>query len=177
MIGKFKAHGNRVGLFFRVLKTKPVCYTRGSIIMEEQREHFFSGIVWLIIALLLLGLALAVTYFGKGSSQPATDNSVLSSRVNVRPAREYVVFYKAGVFGPTNIRIHVGDSVRFENDSVAGIRIVSDGVSGKLDLPGFDSKTNIQANDGFTFKFPKVGIFGYHNMNNPDEGGSVIVRP
>ncbi len=96
--------------------------------MTETKEQFFSGLSWLLIALVLLSLAVAVSYFhGQGSVSP-----VISVSKSPRQPLEYSVFYRAGVFGPTNIRIHVGDSVRFENDSFAPIRIISDKVSGRL---------------------------------------------
>ncbi len=142
--------------------------------MSDYRVNFFSGLSWLLIALILLSLALAISYFrGKDSYVNVPSSTTMPSH----QPREYSVFYKVGVFGPTNIRIHMGDSVRFENDSFTSVRVISDSVSKKLVLADFDSKTDIPPNQSFTYTFSKIGIFGYHNYNNPDENGSVIVRP
>ena len=124
--------------------------------------------------MVLVGLAAAVSYFGQDSSISAI---VPVASKTPRQVKEYGVFYKVGVFGPTNIRIHVGDSVKFENNSFTAVRIVSDGTSNKLDLPGFDSKIEVAPNQSFSYVFQKAGIFGYHNFSNPDENGSVVVRP
>lgn len=142
--------------------------------MSEYRVNFFSGLSWLLIALVLLSLAVAISYF-RGEDSYSNISPITTPPL--RQPREYSVFYKAGVFGPTNIRIHTGDSVRFENDSFTAVRVISDSVLKKLVLADFDSKTDILINQSFTYTFSKVGIFGYHNYNNPDENGSVIVRP
>ena len=131
-----------------------------------------------MIILVLLGFALAVTYFSRknpiltNGSQVAAGKSTTS-----RQPRVYSVFYGLGVFSPTNIRIHVGDSVRFQNDSKSTMRIVSDTTNGVPDLAGFDSVGEVQAGGVFTYTFSSVGIFGYHNTKNPDEEGAVTVRP
>ncbi len=140
----------------------------------ERGEKFFSGISWLLIVLVLVLTALAISYLGP------KEQVVVSPTTTAQPThepRDYNVFYKAGVFAPTNIRIHASDSVKFENQSFASIRIISDSIAGKLLLADFDSKTEIAPGNSFTYKFLKVGTFGYHNIDNPDESGSVTVRP
>ncbi|MBI2670020.1 MAG: plastocyanin [Candidatus Yanofskybacteria bacterium] len=82
-----------------------------------------------------------------------------------------------GVFSPTNIRIHVGDSVRFQNDGSTSMRIISDLTNGVLDLAGFDSVGEIPPKSVFTYTFSQTGIFGYHSARNLNEEGTVIVRP
>ena len=135
--------------------------------------------IWFIIILVLLGFALAVMYFSRGNSDLITSGGQPSPS---RPAasrqpRVYTVFYGLGVFSPTNIRIHVGDSVRFQNDSKSTMRIVSDSTNGIPDLAGFDSVGDVQAGGVFTYTFSTAGIFGYNNVKDPVEEGTVIVRP
>ena len=137
-----------------------------------------KGAIWVIIILVLLGFALAVIYFSRGNpdlingGQPSPSSPVAS-----RQPRVYTVFYGLGVFSPTNIRIHVDDSVRFQNDSKSAMRIVSDITNGLPDLAGFDSVGDVQAGGVFTYTFTTTGIFGYHNAKNPTEEGTIIVRP
>ncbi len=150
----------------------------GKINLMESDEPKPSGIIWLFIILVLVGFAAATIYFGRGNKdltaavQPSADLPA-----STRQPRVYTIYYGLGVFSPTNIRIHVGDSVKFQNDSNMPIRVVSDRASGVPELAGFDSVSDMPPNDSFTFTFTKSGTFGYHNGKNPNEEGTVIVRP
>ena len=137
-----------------------------------------KGVLWLFIILVLVIFTAAVMYFSRKSPELANNGQVLSGRLtNARQPRTYTIFYGLGVFSPTNIRIHVGDSVRFQNDSNAPMRIISDSTNGIPDLVGFDSVGEIPLGSIFTYTFSQDGIFGYHNARNPAEEGTVIVRP
>ena len=124
-----------------------------------------KGAIWLVIILVLIGFVSAVLYFNSKNPVPIAGNSqVLSGRLNnARQPRIYTVFYGLGVFSPTNLRIHIGDSVRFQNDSNVPIHVISDSTDNDLDLPGFDSVGDVPPKGVFTFTFSQAGIFGYHN--------------
>ena len=144
----------------------------------ESNESKPNGTIWLFIILVLIGFAAAAMYFERGSQGlVANIESPASHPTPARQARIYTVFYGLGVFSPTNIRIHVGDSVKFQNDSDFSIRVVSDRVNGVPELAGFDSVGDVPSKSAFTFTFSEAGIFGYHNAKNPSEEGTVIVRP
>lgn len=137
-----------------------------------------KGALWLFIILVLTGFAWAVLYFGRNNPSLANNGQAVSSRqTSARQPRTYTVFYGLGVFSPTNIRVHVGDSIRFQNDSNTVIRVVSDSINGVLDLAGFDSVGEIPPDSVFSYTFSQAGIFGYHNAKNISEEGTVIVRP
>lgn len=137
-----------------------------------------KGFTWLIIILVLVIFSGAVMYFSRNNPDLSNNGQAYSSNsTNTREPRVYTVFYGLGVFSPTNIRIHVGDSVRFQNDSRISFRLVSDSLNGIPDLAGFDSVGDIPPDGVFSFTFIKPGIFGYHNSKNADEEGTVIVRP
>ncbi len=137
-----------------------------------------KGAIWLFIILVLTGFTWAVLYFGRKNPELANGGQALTSRLaGVRQPRTYTVFYGLGVFSPTNIRIHVGDSVRFQNDSNTPVRVISDSTNNILDLAGFDSIGDIPPDGVFTYTFSQAGIFGYHNAKNSSEEGAVIVRP
>lgn len=143
-------------------------------------NHDFKskGTLWLFIILVLIGFAAALIYFGRNNPLLANNGQITPSRqTNTRQPRTYTVFYGLGVFSPTNIRIHVGDSVRFQNDSNVPIHIISDSTNNVLDLAGFDSVGEIPPGSVFTYTFSQSGIFGYHNARNSAEEGTVIVRP
>lgn len=137
-----------------------------------------KGAIWLLIILVLSAFAWSVLYFGRKNPEFYVKNQILANHLaNVRQPRTYTVFYGLGVFSPTNIRIHIGDSVKFQNDSNSPIRVISDSTNNLLDLAGFDSVGEIQPNGVFAYTFSQTGIFGYHNAKNPLEEGTVIVKP
>src|SRR3989338_276588 len=126
-----------------------------------------KGSIWFMIILVLLVFAVAVIYFARRNPDLANGGPIPSVKPSTsRQPRVYTVFYGLGVFSPTNIRIHVGDSVRFQNDSKTSIRIASDTTNGTPDLPGFDSVGDIQPSGVFTYTFSTAGIFGYNNVKN-----------
>ncbi len=130
------------------------------------------GISWLIIVLLLALLAVAVMIFDKhpdGGTAKHTPTSSESPTPTVS-ARIYTVSYDAGVFSPTNLRIHAGDTVRFKNESIFPIRVISE------DIVGFDSVGDVPQGSYFAFTFAARGTFGYYNKHNKDQAGTIIVR-
>jgi plastocyanin len=136
------------------------------------------GTTWIFIILVLIVFAVAVTYFSRNN--PDLKVVPNQSAVIVTPSRSpkiYTVFYQLNIFSPTNLRIHVGDSVKFQNNSNQPFRVVSDSVRGVSILTGFDSVGDVQPNGAFTYTFAGAGIFGYHNARNAEETGTVIVKP
>src|SRR3989344_5943187 len=97
----------------------------------EQNQHFF----WFLTILALILFAGAVFFFNKDLPENQQAN-LNESKTN---GRVYTVFYTSGVFSPTNLQINVGDTVRFSNDNLFPIRVISDPHSDHTDLPGFDS--------------------------------------
>ena len=143
------------------------------------RDHDLKpkGTLWLFIILVLVCFAWAVSYFSRKNSELTNNGQAFSSGLAVaRQHRTYTVFYSFGVFSPTNLRIHVGDSVRFQNDGSTPIRIVSDYTNNVANLPGFDSIGEIPPQSVFIFTFSQAGTFGYHNAKSQVEEGTVIVR-
>lgn len=124
-----------------------------------------------MVLLILLGLAVSI--FGKSQNLNGdilTGVSAEPKPSETRQPRIYSVSYKNGVFSPTNLRIHAGDTVRFKNEGIFAIRIVGD------DLVGFDSIGDVPQGSFFAFTFAAKGIFSYHNERNTEEAGTVIVR-
>jgi len=107
-----------------------------------------------------------------GNSEDLSSKIPTPSPELTRQPRVYTVSYRGGVFSPTNLRIHAGDTVRFRNDAFFGIRVVTD----NNQLPGFDSIGDIPQDSYFSYTFAEKGIFGYHNESKPEEQGTIIVR-
>lgn len=135
---------------------------------SEKNQQFF----WFLIVLTLFLFIGAVFFLGKDlpKNQQANFNGPkVSSRI-------YTVFYTSGVFSPTNLQINVGDTVRFFNDSILAIRVVSDPHPAHTDLAGFDSISDIPAQGVFSFTFTKRGIFDYHNEKRIEQKATIIVK-
>jgi len=131
-----------------------------------------SGLPWLLIVLVLVLLVFSVSIF-RQPVIPDTSGNIGSSvgpTPDARQPRVYSVSYKSGVFSPTNLRIHAGDTVRFKNEGIFPIRIVGD------DLVGFDSIGDVPQGSFFAFTFAARGIFSYYNDKNSDESATIIVR-
>lgn len=142
------------------------------LLAHNNNEPKPKGYFWLIIVLLLAALSISVTFFSRGNRY---DLSALAGQPQPtkeaeRAPRIYTVSYKNGTFSPTNIRIKAGDTVRFENHGLFGIRILSD------DLTGFDSIGPVPAGGVFTYTFTSRGIFTYFNEKESEQTGKVIVR-
>jgi len=134
--------------------------------------------MWFEIMLVLAVFILALIHFGETTSQLQTTNVTANgSLINNRKPRIYSVFYKAGVFSPTNLRIRVGDTVKFQNDGLTSLRVISDiGDNGEEVLSGLDSINDVKVGESYIYRFSKSGIFSYHNFYNELERGTVIVR-
>ena len=130
-----------------------------------------SGLTWLLIVLVLILMAFAVSMF----RQPVISDTSGSIGFSLEPTpstqpRVYTVSYKNGVFSPTNLRIKAGDTVRFKNESIFSIRIIGD------DLVGFDSIGDVPQGSFFAFTFAAKGIFSYYSGENHNESATIIVR-
>lgn len=157
---------------FLTVKINPMSEFELQLAVKKEKLPTIKGpgIFWGLIILMLMLLGLAVTLLGKndaGATLPTPSETV---PVDTRQPRIYTVSYRSGVFSPTNLRIHAGDTVRFKNEGLFGIRIVSQ------DIVGFDSIGDIPQGSYFSFTFAARGIFEYHNQKNSKETGTIIVR-
>lgn len=147
---------------------------------KEKVSRFLnsSGLSWLLIVLVLVLMALAVNIFKQPVVPGISGNmgASLEPTLDIRQPRVYTVSYRNGVFGPTNLRIHAGDTVRFKNEGIFPIRIVSDPHPEHSGLVGFDSIGDIPQGSFFSFTFAARGIFGYHNEKDPDKSATIIIR-
>lgn len=147
------------------------------VVKKEKRLPTIKGpgLFWMLIILMLVLFGLAVSILGGGSQNLGTDLPTPTETVptDVKLSRIYTVSYKSGVFSPTNLRIHAGDTVRFKNEGIFSIKIVSGPDSS---LAGFDSIGDIPQGSYFSFTFAAKGIFDYHNDKSPKETGTIIVR-
>lgn len=140
---------------------------------SDQAEPY--GLPWILIVLLLVLLSVAVLYFGRNVNyQPAS--AIGGNGSAIRSPRTYSIFYSGGVFSPTNLRIHNGDTVKFQNNGFLAIRIAPDTANDLENGVGFSNIGEIQPKNSFSYTFSSAGIFNYHNEKNPNEAGAIIIH-
>lgn len=143
-------------------------------LLDRSDQFESKGLAWVLITLVLVLMSVAVMYFSRNTN--SNNMAALTNLPSSRPARLYSVFYDGGVFSPTNLRIHVGDAVKFQNSrTAAAIWVISDPHPIHNGLAGLNSG-ELSVKGYFTYTFNLPGIFGYHNEKNPNETGSIIVR-
>ena len=130
--------------------------------------------LWLLIILMLVLMVGAVLALGP-RTQVAESPTPTVSETPERSPRVYTVTYRFGVFSPTNLRIHQGDTVRFHNGGTSGLHIAAQ-LQPNQRVPEFDSIGPIAADGYFNYTFANLGTFGYHNVDKKQEQGIVIVR-
>ena len=145
--------------------------------MSENEPQGPNGKIWLFIILILALMVGAVAFWSSRNKDFLDYKGNVIAPTPTREAKVYTVFYDLNIFSPTNIRIHVGDSVKFQNDSEEQLRVATDTTNNRPDLPGFDSTGDILQNGAFSYTFIKPGVFGYHNYYDSTQGGVVTVRP
>lgn len=89
-------------------------------------------------------------------------------------AASSVTFSDAG-FSPAAIIVKKGTTVTFTNQSNASMWVASDVHPTHQLLPGFDSKRAIIKGSSYEYTFMRVGTWPYHNHNNPNQTGTVVV--
>lgn len=117
------------------------------------------------------------------SIQPASDAAATTSE----PKTVYVS-YDGKAFSPANITVKQGDTVTFTNtagtmwvasdqhpshSSYDGTNRTTHCTAGYTGTPPLDQ---CAAGSSFSFKFDKVGTFGYHDHQTAGNGGRVIVQ-
>lgn len=146
--------------------------------MDIRNDAEPKGRIWLLIILALVVFAVSIRYFNKDNLQAISNDLKIKTVQSAasRQPRAYNVFYSAGVFSPTNIRVHAGDSISFQNGSLLPMRAIYADNS-PANFRDFDSKENIPPNQFFSYVFLTPGTYNYRNFYNQSEIGAVIVRP
>ncbi len=86
------------------------------------------------------------------------------------------VNYDGTKFTPATITIKNGDTVVFKNLGSTNMWPASDPHPTHVNYPGFDSLKAVPPGGIFSFKFTKVGTWGYHNHLNPSQKGTIVVQ-
>lgn len=142
---------------------------RSEAMQSHPRPYLWPAI---LVMMVLMGLAVGLL----GARTPADIAGTPTPTVIAeRDARVYSITYRFGVFSPTNLRVHAGDTVRWKNESPLPIRVVAQLQPGEQ-IPTFDSVGSIQPDSYFSYTFSRSGIYGYYNPSDANESGVVIVK-
>ncbi len=104
--------------------------------------------------------------------------------------QETAITYNNGGFFPQSITVKKGATVVFKNESsfefwpasaVHPVHAVYDGTSLEQHCPNpsgtaFDACAPVQPGSSWSFKFDKIGSWGYHDHLNPGNYGKVTVQ-
>jgi plastocyanin len=88
--------------------------------------------------------------------------------------RVVVTFTDKG-FSPSPMKVKVGTTVTFVNESSSGMWVASDPHPTHTLLPGFDELTSVGKGGTYEYTFTKIGTWTYHNHLTPTVKGTVIV--
>lgn len=101
-----------------------------------------------------------------------------------QPIQENIVIYTNNGYSPGTLRVKIGTTVTFKNESLAPMWTASDvcpthrlyPTTGGCIGSTFDSCQEIGKDDSWQFKFDVIGTWKYHNHLNPEQKGTVIVE-
>lgn len=142
-----------------------------ALLVSSPRRQEAKPHLWPLIFLACIVLALAVSLLG---DQSQGEQVAVLTPTPEREVRTYLVSYRYGVFSPTNLRIHAGDTVRWRNDNSTAVSIAAQIAPGQR-APLFASG-RLLSDKEFAFTFTVPGVFGYENVDIPRESGVIIVR-
>ncbi len=149
--------------------------------------------LYLIIAILALGILAALISFGKKQAPTplATTNNDITTATSDLPSPEVsatveadsspaatttTVTYTNTGFSPATITIKAGETVQFVNNSSSQMWVASDPHPSHTGLTGFDAKKGYKQGETYSFTFTKAGTFGYHNHLSDSNDGTIIVQ-
>lgn len=109
------------------------------------------------------------------ASSPSESTPAATSPVEVKTPQNYRINMTEGGFSPTEVSIHVGDTVNFVNTDSESHWPASAFHPTHQNLPGFDSLQGVPAGSTYAYTFTKVGTWGFHDHLHAEIRGQIIV--
>lgn len=112
-----------------------------------------------------------------GASKTTTTKTTSTPKVSAPTMTKdglYVIYYTNAGFSPATLQITKGKGVRFINNSDKAMRIFADQKYDNLYSALNQSKT-VGRGATYDFVFNEAGNWAYHNENNQNDRGTVIV--
>lgn len=82
----------------------------------------------------------------------------------------------ANGFNSSSVTIQKGDTVKFTNSDTSPHWPASNPHPSHTGYPGFDSLHPVAPGQSYSFKFERIGTFGFHDHLDPSLGGTVTVQ-
>ena len=101
--------------------------------------------------------------------QPGSDRRPVEAQTN------FVTYTNTG-FSPAVLRVKLGATVTFRNDSGEDLWVASNPHPTHTALSGFDASAGIGQGEIYVYTFTRIGTWGYHNHLHPAFGATVIVE-
>ena len=98
----------------------------------------------------------------------------LGKAVAAVPSVDYVR-YDGVAFNPKQSVVESGTTIMFVNESNVDMWVASNPHPTHTDYSGFDALQAIKPGRSYSFKFTKIGTWGYHNHLDPSQTGTVMV--
>jgi len=89
---------------------------------------------------------------------------------------DHIILYGQSGFSPEVLRIHQGESITFKNDGPLPLWVASNPHPLHTGYTGFDVKRSLTKGEIFTFKFDRMGSFGFHNHVHTSHRGTIVVE-
>lgn len=122
----------------------------------------------------------------KSPASQASENKAISEPAVSQPsaAHENTITYTDTGYSPATVRIKVGETVTFKNQSSQTMWTASAvhpthrayPTTGGCLGSTFDACKGVQPGDSWSFKFDIAGAWKYHNHLNPSATGTVVVE-
>lgn len=87
-----------------------------------------------------------------------------------------VVTYTQTGFSPATLRVSLGTTVTFRNETSEPLWVASNPHPTHGNYSVFDAEVSIDQGAVFSFTFTKIGTWGYHNHMHSSFGGTIIVE-
>ncbi len=130
----------------------------------------------LIISGVIVVLIIGWFVFQKTANKEIAPSETTTG-IDVAPLTEKnVITYGSSGFSSNPIKIKVGDTIVFINETDRPLWVASAPHPTHTDYPEFDARRGYNKGENYSFTFLKPGTWRYHNHLKPEDFGSIIVE-
>lgn len=133
----------------------------------KQNKGLFIGVAIVVVVVVVIGL---VVFGGSRKHQMAPGGMAASSPDTTNAVATNAVSITNYMFGPTAVKVKVGDTVTWTNQDAVHHTVTADTASAAA-----PNGPLIGKGETYSFKFTKAGTYTYHCMPHPYMHGTVVV--
>jgi len=133
-----------------------------------------KALIAIIVLALVGGGVWYYTHRNKTASTTSSSSSSTSSSSQTQSAD--TVTFDGTAFSPASLTIKAGTTVTFVNNSDQPMWVASNPHPTHTDYPGFDELKGVGKGGTYSFKFDRVGTWGYHNHLDSGIMGTIVVQ-